>query len=77
MVNLQGRSLFVASAEDVVVSKLEWAKLAQSQRHTEDVAGILRMRWDSLDRPYLEKWIFELRIEAEWNEARRAAGVSE
>jgi hypothetical protein len=27
LVNLQGRSLFVASAEDVVVSKLEWAKL--------------------------------------------------
>jgi hypothetical protein len=77
LVNLQGRSLFVASAEDVVVSKLEWAKLAQSQRHIEDVAGILRMRWDSLDRAYLEKWILELRIEAEWNDARRAAGVSE
>jgi hypothetical protein len=40
LVNLQGRSLFVASAEDVVVSKLEWAKLAQSQRHIEDV-GII------------------------------------
>jgi hypothetical protein len=42
LVNLQGRSLFVASAEDVVVSKLEWAKLAQSQRHIEDVAGIFK-----------------------------------
>ncbi len=75
LVNLQGRPLFVASAEDVVVSKLEWAKLAQSERHIEDVAGILRMRWDSLDRAYLERWILELRIEAEWNDARRAAGV--
>ena len=77
LINLQGRPLFVASAEDVVISKLEWAKLAQSQRHIEDVAGILRMRWDSLDRPYLEKWIMELKIEAEWNDARRAAGLSE
>jgi len=77
LVNLQGSSLFVESAEDVVVSKLEWARLAQSQRHIEDVAGILRMRWDSLDRAYLEKWILELRIETEWNDARRAAGVSE
>ena len=75
LVNLQ--SLFVASAEDVVVSKVEWAKLAQSQRHIEDVAGILRMQWDSLDRAYLEKWILELRIETEWNDARRAAGVSD
>jgi len=77
LVNLQGRSLFVASAEDVVVSKLERVKLAQSQKHIEDVAGILRMQWDSLDRAYLEKWILELRIEAEWNDARRAAGVSD
>ena len=77
LVNLQGSPLFVASAEDVVVSKLEWAKLARSQRHIEDVAGILRMRWDTLDRAYLEKWILELRIEAEWNDARRAAGLSE
>jgi len=75
LVNLQGRPLFVASAEDVVVSKLEWAKLAQSERHIEDVAGILRMRWDSLDRAYLERWVLELRIEAEWNDARGAAGV--
>ena len=52
-------------------------EVAQSQRHIEDVAGILRMRWDSLDRAYLEKRILELRIEAEWNDARRAAGVSD
>jgi len=77
LVNLQSSPLFVASAEDVVVSKLEWAKLAQSERHIEDVAGILRMRRDSLDRAYLEKWILELRTEVEWNDARRAAGVSE
>lgn len=76
-VDVQGVALFVASAEDVVVSKLEWAKLAQSQRHIEDVAGILRMRWESLDRAYLEKWILELGLTTEWNDVRRAAGVLE
>jgi hypothetical protein len=77
LVNLQNLPLFVASAEDVVLSKLEWSKLAQSQRHIEDVAGILRMRWESLDRSYLEKWIVELGLKEEWNDARRAAGISE
>jgi hypothetical protein len=72
---LQGFAIFAASAEDVVVAKLEWAKRAQSRRHTEDVAGILRMRWDSLDHAYLEKWIVELELQAEWNEARHAAGL--
>ena len=55
--NLQGVPLFVASAEDVAISKLEWASLAQSERQIEDVTAILRMRWDLLDHTYLEKWI--------------------
>ena len=61
----------------MVISKLEWTKLAQSQRHIEDVAGILRIRWASLDQSYLEKWIHELGLEMQWKDARRAAGISE
>jgi hypothetical protein len=60
VINLKDVPLSVASAEDIIVSKLEWSKLAQSQRHIEDVAGILRIRWDSLDHSYVEKWIVEL-----------------
>ncbi len=76
LVNVQGTSLFIASAEDVVVAKLEWAKLAQSQRQVEDAAGILRIRWASLDRSYLEKWTRELELTTEWNAARLMAGMS-
>jgi hypothetical protein len=72
---LQGISLFVASPEDIILSKLEWSKLAQSNRHIEDVAGILRIRWESLDRSYLRKWIIELGLESEWNRARKDAGI--
>ena len=49
---LQGVALFVASAEDVVLAKLEWSKLGQSQRQIEDAVGILKLRWNSLDREY-------------------------
>jgi len=77
LVNLQDTHLFVASAEDVVIAKLEWSKLAQSQRQIEDVAAILRVRWESLDRCYLEKWIVELGLTKEWNDARRAASLSD
>jgi hypothetical protein len=69
--DLQGLPVFVATAEDVVISKLEWAKLAQSARQIEDVAAILRMRWDSLAHSYLGKWIDELELTTEWNGARR------
>jgi hypothetical protein len=77
LVTVQGLPLFVASAEDVVITKLEWSKLAQSQRQIEDVATILRLRWEALDRSYLDKWISELDLKQEWSHAKRIAGISE
>jgi len=76
-VNVQGLPLFVASAEDVVIAKLEWSKLSQSQRQIEDAAAILRLRSETLDRPYLEKWISGLNLNEEWSNAKRTAGISE
>jgi citrate lyase beta subunit len=76
LVNLQETALFVASAEDVIIAKLEWSKLAQSQRQIEDVAAILRARRELLDQSYLEKWIAELGLKQEWENAQRAAGIS-
>jgi len=64
---MQDVSLFVASAEDIVLAKLEWAKLGESQRQIEDAAGIWRMRGDSLDRSYLDKWIGELGLTEQWS----------
>jgi hypothetical protein len=75
MVPLQGLQLFVASAEDVLIAKLEWAKLAKSQRQIEDAASILRLRSGVLDRPYVEKWISELALQEQWDAATRAAGL--
>jgi len=75
LVTLRELSVFLATAEDVIISKLEWSKLAQSQRHVNDAAGILRVRGDSLDQTYLERWIHELSLESEWRDAQRLAGA--
>jgi hypothetical protein len=56
---------------------LEWSKLAQSQRQIEDVAAILRLRWETLDRRYLEKWISELNLKQEWSNAKQLAEISD
>ena len=74
-VNLQEVSLFVASAEDVVIAKLEWSRLAQSQRQIDDAAAILRARRETLDHRYIEKWTGELQVQEEWAKAKRAALV--
>jgi hypothetical protein len=71
-VDFQGVRLFVASAEDMVIAKLEWGKLGQSPRQIEDVAALIRVR-ERLDRAYLDKWITVLGLEDEWRAARALA----
>jgi len=67
--------LFAATAEDVIVSKLEWAKMGASLRQIEDVGGVLKVQQNALDVPYIEKWVAELGLTSEWSRARQAAGL--
>jgi len=70
-INHEGIRLFVIKAEDSIISKLEWAKLSESETQLRDVAGILRARSEHLDRAYIEHWVAELRLEAQWEAACR------
>jgi hypothetical protein len=67
--------LLAATAEDTIISKLEWAKMSESSRQIEDVAGILKVRNASLDRAYIENWIRELGLGSQWESARKLAGL--
>jgi len=69
--------LFVASAEDVIISKLEWSKLGGSQRQIEDVAKVLAAQWQTLDQIYLSKWIGELGLQEQWSAAKRFAEIAD
>ena len=73
--DLEGLPLFIATAEDVVLAKLEWAKLGGSQRQLEDVAGLLRLRQGDLDQEYLLHWVASLELMTQWVAAHRAAGL--
>lgn len=70
---LDGTEVYVASPEDVVVAKLEWAKLGESERQLKDVASILRTRPGELDLGYVEKWVRSLRLSHQWERARQLA----
>lgn len=65
-----GFSLEVATAEDVLLAKLEWAKQTGSEQQMGDVVGILSSQGESLDRTYIEKWVEELELEDEWEAAQ-------
>jgi hypothetical protein len=70
-------ALFVARAEDTILSKLEWAHMGSSLRQIEDVVGILKTQGGAVDRAYIEKWVRELGLSSEWYQARQRAGVFE
>ena len=70
---VDGIQLFVARPEDVLISKLEWARMGSSDRQISDAAGILRVQGQHLDLDYIEHWIDELGLVDELNRARAAA----
>jgi hypothetical protein len=72
-VEVLGVPAWVASAEDIIVSKLEWSKQAtditQRSRQRRDVAGVVASRGAELDRTYVEHWVEALDLADEWRQA--------
>ncbi|MDQ3335180.1 MAG: hypothetical protein M4D80_08460 [Myxococcota bacterium] len=64
----------VATAEDTIISKLEWARAGESERQLVDVAGILRVRDATLDHHYIERWISAFELAEFWQRAKELAG---
>jgi hypothetical protein len=54
----------LASAEDVILNKLEWFRLGDeiSDRQWNDVLGVLKVQGGKLDWPYLELWAAKLGV---------------
>lgn len=72
-----GLSLWLTTAEDMIVAKLEWAGRTGSERQIDDVVGILGSQGEDLDRTYVEKWVSELGVEDEWRRALERRGGRE
>jgi hypothetical protein len=59
---LHGQSLPIASAEDVILAKLEWNSISPSERQFRDALNVAIAQWPKLDRAYMRKWSFELGV---------------
>jgi hypothetical protein len=69
---VEGTALWVATVEDLIIAKLEWAKLGASSRQIEDVTAMLRIASRPLDTQYLDRWISELGLAVQWQAAQQA-----
>jgi hypothetical protein len=70
---IAGARVFVATAEDTIVAKLEWEAAGESERQLRDVIGILEVSGDTFDLAYVERWVEALGLQGSWRDARRRA----
>ncbi len=58
------RSAYVASPEDIILSKLRWYRKTneKSERQWSDVLGVMNVQADKLDLEYLKHWAIELGV---------------
>jgi hypothetical protein len=65
-VEVVGVSLWMASPEDCVISKLEWAALGESERQLRDVRQLVEVQGETLDLGYIQHWVKELKLDGVW-----------
>lgn len=71
---VEGMRLTIAAPEDIVITKMEWSKIGESEQQLIDAAGVLRMQGDKLDLAYIEHWVNSLGLQAQWVDVRQRAG---
>ena len=73
--DLLGIEVSLASLEDILIAKLEWARMGDSELQRGDVVRLLERSGNQLDRVYVEKWVAELGLQAEWESVLNRAGI--
>lgn len=71
--DLLGTTGYVATAEDLVIAKLEWAAASGSDRQLRDVASIVAIDQD-LDIAYVDGWADALGVADLWESVKADAG---
>ena len=62
MVDLDGVKVWIVSPEDLVLSKLNWAKESISEMQLQDIRNIIKMS-ENLELEYINKWINQLNLQ--------------
>lgn len=73
-----GRRVFVSSAEDLILRKLDWYRQggSVSDRQWRDVLGVLKVQGKRLDFEYLERWAVSLGLGGLLEQALAESGTA-
>ena len=68
-----GEHAFFASPEDVIIKKMEYFKIGQSERQFRDIVGMLRVQGEQVDRSYIRQWAARMDLTEVWEVVLRRA----
>lgn len=68
---LFGVEIALATAEDLIIAKLEWSERGNSELQRLDIVQLLESGGESLDMDYLNKWVLGLGLEEAWAKLER------
>lgn len=58
-----GQFRWFTTAEDIILAKLEWAKMSESERQFSDAVNVAKIHCKTIDHRYLLRWARELSVE--------------
>ena len=67
------KSADFASPEDVIIKKLEYFKQGRSEKHLRDIASMLKISSELIDRAYISSWAKRLSVSELWEEVQKKA----
>ncbi|HWL95448.1 MAG TPA: hypothetical protein VNT79_18160 [Phycisphaerae bacterium] len=54
-----GQSIWLPTAEDVIITKLHWSKQGRRKKDIDDVLNVISVQRDRIDWPYVHRWCDE------------------
>lgn len=66
----QEKMAVFATPEDTLIKKLEWFKMGESQKHLEDIRGMLKISGGKLDLKYIDKWTIKMGLYDIWQKLK-------
>ena len=73
--NSQGTKIYLASPEDLIISKMRWSQRSSSEKQKRDIIAILKVQQENIDYPYVHRWVSEFKLSALLEEMITSAGV--
>ncbi|MFB3892933.1 MAG: hypothetical protein ACE15C_13020 [Phycisphaerae bacterium] len=70
---LEDRDVYLAAPEDVIIAKMLYYREGQSDKHLRDIAGILKVSGDEVDRAYIDRWAEKMGLTEIWRMAQERA----